>query len=367
MIYLVLIFFVLHVGFYLLLAYYWSLVPLISKTSEGPSLSVIVPVRNEEKVIEKVLASLEYQEYDKNKYEVIIINDFSEDETLNIIKECENKLSMHLKVVTLSDSNESGKKQALTKGVEIAKNDFILTTDADCQMGPKWLSSYAACIEGKKMVAGPVALKGQGFWASLQQAEFSGLIGFGAVTLFHNNPGMCSGANLAFSKEAFFEVGGYTDNFQIPSGDDEFLLFNISKRYPGQAVFLKNSKALVITSVHKTLRGFMNQRIRWISKWKHNKNPNLRLAAVLFFLDHLVWLIAIVYTIAGGFHWIFLSFLFVTKWLSTVIYISPIHTFLNLRSPVLSLLVIQIIYPFHILIMGVNSIFGSYTWKGRKY
>ncbi|MEM0938584.1 MAG: glycosyltransferase [Bacteroidota bacterium] len=360
-------FFVLHVGFYLILSCNWFKVPCTSKTSEGSPLSVIIPVRNEEKVIEKVLTCLEDQEYDKNTYEVIIINDFSEDETLSIIEECRNKLSMHLKVVTLSNSNESGKKRALTKGVEMAKNDFILTTDADCQMGSKWLSSYAASLEGKKIIAGPVALTGQGFWARLQQAEFSGLIGFGAVTLFYNNPSMCSGANLAFSKEAFFEVGGYTDNLQIPSGDDEFLLFNILKRYPGQAAFLKNNEALVVTPVHKTLVGFVNQRIRWISKWKHNKNPNLRLAAVLFFLDHLVWLVTIGYTILGGFHWILFSFLFLARWVSNVIYISPIHAFLNLRSPILSLLFIQIIYPFHILIMGVNSIFGGYTWKGRKY
>ena len=367
MIYLVLAFTLLNVCFYLFLTICWSKVPKISSTSTARSFSVIIPVRNEEETIEKVLACLEYQQYDKDKYEVLVVNDFSDDSTMDVLSKCLDQFEMNLRVISLENHKESGKKYALTRGAEEAKNDFIITTDADCQMSPNWLSSYASLSADHKFIAGPVALKGQGFWAELQQAEFSGLIGFGAVTLNNNNPSMCSGANMGFSKDAFFEVGGYSDNIQIPSGDDEFLLFSIQDRYPKSAAFLKNQSSIVITPVHKTLRGFANQRIRWTSKWKHNKNPKLRMMAVLFFFDYFFLIASAFYTLMGSFSVVILSAVLAIRWLVQVCYVSPVHKFLGLRSAGLQLLVIQIIYPFHILIMGLNSIFGGYTWKGRKY
>ncbi len=367
MIYLVLAFTLLNICFYLVLAIGWTKVPKTSKTRHGRSFSVIIPVRNEENVIEKVLLCLEYQNYNKSDFEVIVVNDFSNDRTLEVVEKCAQNLDMDFKVISLADPLESGKKIALTRGVEEAKYDFILTTDADCQMGPQWLSSYADYDSGYKFIAGPVALKGQGFWARLQQVEFSGLVGFAAVTLHSNNPSMCSGANMGFSKEAFFEVGGYSNNIQIPSGDDEFLLFNIQKRYPNSAAYLKNEAAIILTPVHETLRGFINQRVRWTSKWKHNKNPKLRLMAVLFFIDYFVWLLAIGSSVLGIFNWGLISVILIIRWIANIGYVRPVHRFLGLKSAALPLLVIQIIYPFHILFMGVNSIFGSYTWKGRKY
>ena len=367
MIHLLLVFSAIHVVFFLVLAIGWRSIPLATAKSVNAQLSVIIPVRNEEGVIEKLLRCLEMQEYEKDSFEVLVVDDFSEDGTRELVKSLCKELDMNVKLICLDNPLESGKKRALTKGVENAAYDFIITTDADCVMGPYWLASYAAGIHDNKFLAGPVALKGKGLFSSLQQVEFSGLIGFGAVTLNNNNPSMCSGANLGFDKSAFFEVGGYTNNLMIPSGDDEFLLFNIQRAFPGKVSFLKSKYAIVVSQTHTSLGAFVNQRIRWTSKWKYNKNIKLRLMAVLFFIDYSLFGLAIALTFLNELSLLLLISILFFRWFSNFLYISPIQRFTGNRNLVLPILVMQIIYPFHVFFMGVNSIFGHYTWKGRNY
>lgn len=341
--------------------------PISKKTSEDKLFSIVIPVRNEEKTIEKLLTCLEYQEYDKNKYEVIVVDDFSEDNTYDYITSLKNQFEMDLKTVALDNVRASGKKRAITLGVETAKYDFIITTDADCQMGPLWLASYATMAEKSKFIAAPVVLKGDGLFSRLQQSEFSGLIGFGAVTMTNGSPSMCSGANLGFDKSAFFEVGGYADNLNIPSGDDEFLQYHVYQKHPDKVSFLKSKSAIVVTSTHTLFSKFINQRIRWTSKWKYHKNFKLRVTAVLFFCDHLLFLGGLGLTLAGNLPVYIVPLILVLRWIASCIYLFPIQKFLGLLTNGWSLLLLQIIYPFHVLFMGLNSIFGRYTWKGRNY
>ena len=367
MIFLLLAFSFFHLLFQLILTVGWRKIATTESRSDQAFLSVIVPVRNEEEVIGKLLTCLEYQEYDKSRYEVIVVDDFSEDGTLDVLSDLKEKLEMDFRIVSLENPEKSGKKRAITKGVELAKHDFILTTDADCQMGPNWLASYAERVGECKFIAGPVALKGMGLFAQMQQLEFAGLIGFGAVTIEADSPSMCNGANLGFDKTAFFEVGGYSGNLQIPSGDDEFLLYDIQQKYPGQTSFLKNRSALVITEALPSLSKFVNQRIRWTSKWRHNKNGKLRVVAVLFFLYYLAFLAAVIMSSAGLLGMEIIGIMVGAHMLSGIWYLFPVMRFLGLRASFPALLGLQIIYPFHVIFMGVNSIFGSYTWKGRKY
>jgi len=367
MLYLVVLFTVLHISFYLYLLIGWKRVKVSKEAGKGISFTVIIPARNEESVIVGVLACLASQDYDKSDYEVIVVNDFSDDGTEKVVHECIEKFDLDLRLISLSDPNKQGKKYALTEGVAHSKFDFILTTDADCQMGPMWISSFVEKANNYEFIAGPVALKGRGLFARLQQAEFSGLLGFGAVTLEHDNPSMCSGANLGFSKKAFEVVGGYEDNINIPSGDDEFLLYNITEKFPGKASFLKNKASLVITPAHDSLQQFINQRKRWTSKWKYNKNRILRFVAIMFFLDYLFYFLFLLVCLANWDLLCYLGVIMIARFGVERLFIGSVNSFVGNRKTGLALLVLQIIYPIHVLFMGVNSIFGNYTWKGRKY
>jgi cellulose synthase/poly-beta-1,6-N-acetylglucosamine synthase-like glycosyltransferase len=356
-----------HILFYAILAWKWQRMSSY-EDGVGSTFSVIIPARNEALCIEEVIRDLQQQTYDKSKYEVIVVDDFSLDKTREKIQELIKSTTIDLKLVPLVDPLQVGKKNALTKGIQVAKNEIILTTDADCRLGDRWIESYSkAFSKNTQIVTGPVLLKGSGFFSKLQMTEFVGLIAFGGVTLSSNNPCMCSGANMGFRKEAFVEVGGYLSNIQIPSGDDEFLLFDIMKRFPQSGRFLKSREGIVITHTQASYTDFLNQRFRWISKWKHNKNWKLQLTAILFFIDYFLILIALIGVIFNAFTFQFFGMLMMLRFLSNYLLLKSTGNFLEHKLIFLPLVLLQIIYPFHVLFMGLLSIFGRYTWKGRKY
>lgn len=356
-----------HIAFYLILSWKWAKLRPFGD-GEKTTFSVVIPVRNEDANIRAILGDLENQTIDKIKFEVIVVDDFSTDDTNKKVKELIESLDLNLKIVSLNDPTIHGKKNALTRGIREAKNEIILTTDADCRMGERWIESYEyAFAKETQIVAGPVALEGKGLFADMQMTEFAGLIGFGGVTLSSNNASMCSGANLGFRKEAFEEVGGYQGNIEIPSGDDEFLLYDIVKIYPGSGRFLKSVFGTVRTKTQPTFESFRNQRSRWTSKWKYNKNWKLRLTAVLFFMDYLLFLIAVVGTIFDHFSLAYLIILFVLRLAANFTLLKQVSNFLNHSNVFGPLLLLQLFYPFHVLVMGIRSLFGGYTWKGRSY
>ncbi len=358
----------LHVFFYLNLSFGWKKIPATYERKPLTKFSIVVPVRNEENNIKQLLAGLDNQDYPNDSFEVIIVDDFSTDQTISAIRGIKDSLDTNVRIIELANKDEQGKKHALTAGILASEFDTILTTDADCSLGPNWIKSYNdAFEESTNMIAGPVAIYGEGMFARLQQVEFSGLMGFGAVTISRENPSMCSGANLGFRKKAFEKVGGYTDNLFTPSGDDEFLLYNIMHAFPNSTLFLKNKDAVVNTPAHTKLRSFINQRVRWTSKWKFNKNWKVRLSAILFFLDYLVFYGAIVGSITGLLDPAFTLSVIALRFVSIYLFVAPINNFMKGKASFWPLLIFQIIYPLHVLFMGMNSIFGSYTWKGRKY
>jgi len=356
-----------HVAFYLILSWKWARMKPFGD-GEKSSFSIIIPVRNEEENIPSVLHDLQNQTMDKSKFEVIIVDDFSTDDTSKILQNIAKSSDLNLKILHLSDPQVHGKKNALTRGIAEAGNEIILTTDADCRLGERWIESYIyAFTPETQIVAGPVALEGDGLFSDMQRTEFAGLIGFGGVTLASDNPSMCSGANLAFKKEAFEEVGGYQGNIEIPSGDDEFLLYDIMNKYPKSGRFLKSEYGTVRTRTQPTFKSFRNQRSRWISKWKHNKNWKLRLIAVLIFTDYLLFLLAIAGTIFGHFTFAFLVAIFAVRLAANYSLLKQVSNFLNHSNVFGPLLLLQLFYPVHVLVMGIGSLFGKYTWKGRSY
>ncbi|MEM6643390.1 MAG: glycosyltransferase [Bacteroidota bacterium] len=361
---------IIHVIFFVVLSFRWKAIESSKPAeflSEYVPISIIVPFRNESKVIRDLLTSLEAQRYPKDKYEVLLVDDFSEDDTKDLVEEFCKSSESQMRLISLDEPSNSGKKAALTKGVSIAKYDFIVTTDADCVMNQNWLYGYAEAAKDQKFVAGPVALQGDGFFAKLQEMEYAGLMAFGAVSIKHGSPSICSGANLGFDRSAFFEVGGYEENRSIPSGDDEFLLYSIQSRYPTKVRFLKNRSSLVKTCTHKYLSSLLNQRIRWTSKWKYHKNLHLRVTAILFFLDYFIFSVSMILTILGMFPVFYFLLGVAARYFSNLLYLKPLQRFSAQQPAYLVMLALQIIYPFHVLFLGATSIFGRYTWKGRRY
>lgn len=334
-------------------------------------LSVIVPARNEEANLSALFEAFSKQSFPPTHFEVLLIDDHSEDSTVSTAKSMSEGLSFPLKVISLREEGEAkGKKSALQKGIEEAKGTIIVTTDADCVMGENWLQSihdYFA-LKAAKMVVGPVTYHVTGgLFGQLQLIEFAALIGVGAVSLDVGKPNMCNGANLAFEKRAFEKVGGHKDNLHIPSGDDEFLLQKIYKEFPDQVFFNNNPEGIVATYPMKKIKDFVAQRKRWGGKGRLHKSKGVKLLALFIFFYHVMLLAAFIWTALGFLNLYIFMGVFLAKGMLEYFFLKKVLHHLGKPLYFKHFVVLQTVYSLYILVIGMLANFGSFYWKGRKY
>jgi biofilm PGA synthesis N-glycosyltransferase PgaC len=330
------------------------------KGSQRYFLSVIIPVRNEEHTIGALLNDLLKQDY--RNFEVICVDDHSEDDTAKVIA---GFSSVQVKYVTTPGA---GKKMALAAGIALAQGDIVVTTDADCRVGTRWLSTINRFFQRwqTQMVIGAVTIKESGgLFSRLQQLEFASLMGSTLASAGLHLPITCNGANLSFRKSAYQEVDGYAGNFGIASGDDEFLMRKVRSAYPRSVVYCHETDALVATRPHDSLRALYQQRIRWAGKWGHNSSISARFVAILVFVTQLAtvyWLLRFITTgeftslaLAGG--RLIFDFVIMRRFCRE----------LSLRFRIVPFLILSILYPFYVIAVAISSLFVGYQWKGRNY
>lgn len=340
-------------------------------------ISVIIPVRNEAAHIGVLLDDLERQTLARQHFEVWVMDDASTDKTAEIVNEFIQKKLLNLQLVSLVNAPVSSpKKRAITEALKRATGQLIITTDGDCRVGASWLEIFAQTYleTGAKLISGPVTflstmpksvIKSGGEIA--QTIEFASLIGTGACLLEAGHPTMCNGANLAYERAAFEEVGGFEGVEQIASGDDEFLLQKISKHFGVEKLyFLKNKAAIVSTHAQDSWQGFYHQRIRWASKWAVNKRLATMLVAVWVFLVNLMTLILLIAPFCEN----VVSFEFCTilllKYVPEFLILRLIIRFLGRKSWVWYIPIVQLFYPIYVLFFGLAAQRKGYIWKGRS-
>ena len=348
----------------------WSRLTDFSKPlghAGSTSVSIIVAARNEEKIISKTIEDLLKQRYAKALTEIIIIDDHSTDDTAQIVR---SYASQGVKLIVLNESNalNSYKKKAIQTAIGQCNGDLIITTDADCRMGPEWLATIVTYYEEKnfKMISSPVAyFEEHSFFERAQSLEFLYLIGLGASTIGNNKPSTCNGANLAYEKKAFYEVGGFTGIDDLASGDDELLLHKMAAKYGDKIGFLKNKNAIVYTHAKATLGEFIQQRKRWASKSTRYKNKGIIVLGVT------VWVfnVSIILNLLAG---IFFFPLFKVAIAQLIIKIVLEFTFLigvtkfAGRQKLLVLLpLLNLMHILYIVYIGIAGNSGKYNWKGR--
>jgi len=356
--------------FALLLWLTWLRIPLFAPAAlpvTGPRITVIIPVRNEEDNIGRLLDDLDRQTY--RSFEVIVADDASVDGTRDRVQAYASAASFPLRLLSLIDNGSaSPKKRAIRQSIEQATGELIMTTDGDCRVGPDWLAAYAAFYEQTraKMLFGPVTFTTDArLFDSLQTVEFSSLIGSGACTLALGQPTMCNGANLCYEKQVFYEVGGFAGVDHLASGDDEFLMHKIAARYAKGVRFLKSQAAIVQTNPHRSWWAFYNQRKRWASKWQAYNSLIPTLLAVCVF----IWNVTPVVAVIG---WL-LNFLNANTTLLVVglkvvtefLFLREVLVFLQKRRSVLYIPLTQLVYPFYVVFFGLAAQGKGYRWKGR--
>ena len=377
-------------GLYILLIlYYWKswlripvykIIPPAAGQKSKSKISVIIPARNEEENITACLDSVCSQSYPKELYEVLVVDDHSTDNTAAIIK---NYSGQNVKLNSIkdfvSDTLNSYKKKAIEIAIRQSSGELIVTTDADCIVPKNWLQTIAAFYEEQQpeFIAAPVSINcGFRFIEMFQALDFATLQGITGASVYKKMHSMCNGANLAYTKKAFDEVGGFTGIDNIASGDDMLLMHKIYKQYPDKVMFLKSKDAIVHTAPVHSVKEFFNQRIRWASK--ADKYDDKRIFAVLL-LVYIVNVMLLALPVAALFSNIQFStfnfqrstcgvwlLLLLLKTLVELIFLYPVASFFGKQK---LLWLFPVMQPFHILytvIAGWLGKFGSYSWKERK-
>lgn len=363
----------------------WLAIPIIDVPSANEKgslkISILVAARNEAANIKACLDSLICQQYNKEYYEIIVIDDFSTDDTALIVQSYvgKNIRLLQLKDFLRTHNINSYKKKAIEIGVQHAFGEVIVTTDADCVAPANWLWTLAGFYRKNKAVFVAMPVKYQcknNFLEIFQALDFITLQGITGAAVHKKFHSMCNGANLAYCKTAFDSVNGFEGIDALASGDDMLLMHKIVKQYPGQVFFLKNKAVIVSTKPMPTVKSFLNQRIRWASK--ADKYDDRRITAVLagvylFNLSvFLLPLVAIFYDVEYSlfsFHYSLLSlwgFLILGKTIVELLFLYPVAQFFNQQKLLWWFPVAQ---PFHILytlIAGWLGKFGSYKWKERS-
>ena len=331
-----------------------------------PTVSIIIAVRNEEKNIANLLSDISHQSYPEHLFEVIIVNDHSSDLTVSKIEQFTKETRFSLILMNLEEVE--GKKAAMHLGISRSINEIILTTDGDCRAESTWVERMLSCFNKDEiqLVSGPVRMYPQAsLWQRFQSIEFSSLISAGAATLSLGWPTMANAANLAYCKTAYTKIKGLSKK-NISSGDDIFLLHDISRTYNNGIVFCRDSKAIIDTEPSNSLNSFYHQRKRWASKWQfYNDIPTILLAAFIFLvnlavlsLPLLVYYDALTPVLAAN--------LVVVKFVFEYLFLREVQKFFNSRLLLHEFTILAIIYPAYVTFVALAGLLGKYNWKDRK-
>lgn len=339
------------------------------KQIENPFVTVIVPFRNESEVIVKCLRSLEAQNYPHEKYEILFIDDFSNDNS--ILELNSNKRLLNTQVISVPNDFQklSPKKRGIKFGIEKSRGEIILTTDADCVHPEEWIETMVSAFDDTTgFISGPVKFSDtKGFFGKNQQLEFGGLVLTGAGLIGANKPTICNAANIAYRKEAFEFVGGFEDNQHLSSGDDEFLMQKIAKSGKYKVQFHFSAKTLVETEANKTLDGFIQQRKRWASKglFYNDKMLIVKLVFIYFYflslptqlllglLFNSIFLYPFIVMLLGK---VILEYLILKKGIPLI--------YTTIEFPVF--VFAEMLHTPYIILAGLAGSFGNFEWKGRN-
>ena len=338
--------------------------------SPKTAFTIIVPFRNEAKNLPKLLQSFSNLNYPIQLIQIVMVDDFSKDDSTKIYNQW--RLNHEAVDTTLLENlllSNSPKKDALARAIPIAKHDWIITTDADCIVNKNWLLTLDNYIQtnNPEMIVGAVMYKTKNNWFHyFQQLELMSLQGATIGSFGIRKPFMCNGANFGYTKKLFLELDGFNGNNKMASGDDVFLLQKAINATIDKVHYLKNKEFIVKTKPENDLFKLYMQRIRWASKTTSYSSTYSKSLAVIVLLMNLSLAIAFCLLPFCLLNWKIVLIAFLTKYTVDYILLYKSNNYLRKGTffvPIAS----SIIYPFFSSLVGIYSLFGSFTWKGRRF
>ncbi|MBP5582824.1 MAG: glycosyltransferase [Bacteroidales bacterium] len=333
-----------------------------------PFCSVVIAARNESDNIENTISYLLSQHYPAECFEILVIDDHSTDNTLEILKKTELQ-HKNLHVVSAPDDC-IGKKQSLRHVLQLAKGDLILFTDADCIVNENWIETYVAFANEHKgnLSFGNVIPKIDSTSSLVEKCvalDFIGILGVQNGLANSHHAFSCNGANMCITKS--FYQKAYETNESFASGDDVFLL-HTAKRIDKNAVFfIPDTNAAIKTSVPSTLKAFFDQRIRWASKAGGYKDFTAILVALIVYIYCMAMAICAVGACLGSvLCFVAFSLLFVSKLCIDLILFIVTEKHFESKKYLWLALPFECVYFLYIIIIPILSFFKKTKWKERE-
>ena len=233
-----------------------------------PFVSIVIPAKNEAKNIINILNNLSQQTYPEDLFEVIVVDDKSQDYTATIVNDFMGNIS-NLQLLSTAgvESSLRYKKHPLNLGIRKSQGEILLLTDADCTVSSNWIAAMVSSFtENVGMVIGyseasPVRTITQ----KLEALDFLMLLSAARGSAALGDPYACTGQNLAYRRQAFDAVGGFSAFASQVGGDDTLLMQQIKRQTSWEIVFSPDPDSFVKSTPQETAWGFITQRIRWAS------------------------------------------------------------------------------------------------------
>lgn len=306
--------------YYILIFGKFSFAKPQNNTPKKLPISVIVCAKNEEENVKNFVPLLLQQNYPD--FEIVLIDDASRDETLEVFEQYEKQYS-NIKLVKV-ENNEAfwgNKKFALTLGIKAAKNEYLLFTDADCY--PKtteWINEMSAQFSKEKTI-----VLGYGAYEKIKGSFFNKIIRFETLLTATQyfawakvgKPYMGVGRNMAYKREEFFRVRGFMDHMKIRSGDDDLFINQAANN--ANTTICYSPDSFTFSKPKTTFGDWFKQKRRHVATAKHYKSFD-RTQLAIFYLSQLAFFIVSMVLLAFQYQWIIvvslIGFRYLTSWIS---------------------------------------------------
>jgi len=333
-------------------------------TEHPTDVSIVVPVRNEEENLSGLLEDLSGQSYPAAHMEIIFVDDHSSDASASILESVRGDIAQFSYLPL--PLGKSGKKQALAHGIKHAKYDRIIQVDADCRLGPGFVGTHMGFLENhpSDLVAGIVSTeRGRGgFLEVFERLDMLALIGTAAGSFNLGRPMMCSGANLSYTRDLFWETRSFDPVETIASGDDMFLM--IGARKLGRTLsFISDRESIVRTSSSNKLCHLIRQRIRWGSKTPGYQMLDIQLLAVLVSLANITILLMPFWIILFLNSWPWLAGAWIMKTLADFMLLHRMTGLNDSRSELRWFLPVSLLYHPFFMVNLLGALRGRSVWK----
>lgn len=336
--------------------------------------TVIIPFRNEANNLPELLSSIYRLNYPITHFEIILVNDESQDNSIEIINTFIPKSNLkNSAAITVIDNvrrTNSPKKDAISSAIKKAKYDWIITTDADCILPKYWLDAFDEFIQSHNpnCIIAPVRYQQpKSFLDRFQTLDFLSLQGATIGGFGIKFPFLANGANFGYKRSVFQEIDGFTGNDNLASGDDIFLLEKFKQLSHKAVAYLKSDLATVTTKPVSNFEALVQQRIRWASKTSLNPNWFSKFIGLVVLLSNLVCILVFISMLVQILNTKTAVALLVIKVGIDFLLLFKSARFFKQESVLVSFLLSSIFYSLFSVFIVILSIFNPFQWKGRTF